>query len=94
MLTVTDEAATAIDGILSSRDLPEEAGVRVTAEFNPDGADTAGPELQLQVVEAPRPGDEIVDGASVYLEPEAAALLDERTLDAEQSGETLRFALR
>lgn len=94
MLTVTDEAATAIDGILASRDLPDEAGVRVTAEFNATSSDSPGPELQLQVVERPQPGDQIVDGASVFLEPEAAALLDERTLDAERSGETLRFALR
>lgn len=94
MLTVTDDAVSAIDGILASRDLPDEAGVRVTAEFNPASSDTAGPELQLQVVEAPQPGDQIVDGASVYLEPEAAALLDERTLDAEQAGDTLRFALK
>ena len=94
MLTVTDDAVTAIDGILATRDLPDEAGVRVTAEFNPGSGDTAGPELQLQVVEAPQPGDQIVDGASVYLEPEAAALLDQRTLDAEKSGETLRFALK
>jgi iron-sulfur cluster assembly protein len=94
MLTVTDDAVTAIDGILATRDLPDEAGVRVTAEFNPGSGDTAGPELQLQVVEAPQPGDQIVDGASVYLEPEAAALLEERTLDAEKSGETLRFALK
>ncbi len=94
MLTITDEAATAIDGILASRDLPDEAGVRVTAEFNPASSDTSGPELQLQVVEAPQPGDQVVDGAPVYLEPEAAALLEERTLDAERSGETLRFALR
>ena len=94
MLTVTDDAVTAIDGILATRDLPDEAGVRVTAEFNPGSGDSAGPELQLQVVEAPQPGDQIVDGASVYLEPEAAALLDQRTLDAEKSGETLRFALK
>ena len=94
MLTVTDDAVSAIDGILATRDLPDEAGVRVTAEFNPGSGDTAGPELQLQVVEAPQPGDQIVDGASVYLEPEAAALLEQRTLDAEKSGETLRFALK
>ncbi|MFN8216614.1 MAG: HesB/YadR/YfhF-family protein [Solirubrobacterales bacterium] len=94
MLTVTDQAATAIDGILASRDLPDEAGVRVSAEFNPANGDTAGPELQLQVVEGPHPGDQVVDGTSVYLEPEVAALLDERTLDAEKSGETLRFEVR
>ncbi|HVO54883.1 MAG TPA: hypothetical protein VMT37_10775 [Solirubrobacterales bacterium] len=93
MLTVTDEAATAIDGILAARDMPEDAGVRVTAEFNPPGDDVA-PEVQLQVVEQPQPGDQVVEGASIYLEPAAALLLDERTLDAERSGETLRFALR
>jgi iron-sulfur cluster assembly protein len=93
MLTITDEAATAIDGILAARDMPNDAGVRVTAEFNPPGW-VADPEVQLQLVEEPRPGDQVVDGAPVYLEAVAAALLDARTLDAERSGDSLRFALR
>ncbi len=94
MLTVTAQAASAIDGILASRDLPDEAGVRVTANFPAPGADSAGPELQLQVVDAPEAGDQVVEGTPVFLEPEAAALLEERTLDAESSGDTLRFALK
>lgn len=94
MLTVTDEAATAIDGILAARDMPGDAGVRVTAEFNPPGGNGGGPEVQLQVVEQPHPGDHLVDGAALFLEPAAAVLLDARTLDAERSGEGLTFALR
>jgi Fe-S cluster assembly iron-binding protein IscA len=94
MLTVTERAATAIDGILSSRDLPDEAGVRVTTEFKPSGDGTApGPEIQMQIVEAPQDGDQVIEQASLYVEPEAANLLDGKTLDAEQSGDTVRFAL-
>jgi iron-sulfur cluster assembly protein len=93
MLTITDEAATAIEGILADRQMPEEAGIRLTAEFNPPGW-VAGPEVQLQLVAEPRPDDLVVDGAPVFLEAVAAALLDQRTLDAERSGEELSFALR
>jgi len=93
MLTVTENAATAIDGILASRDLPDDAGVRVTAETKASADGTAGPEIQMHIVEAPEAGDEVVADASIYIEPEAAALLDGKTLDAERSGDTVRFAL-
>jgi Fe-S cluster assembly iron-binding protein IscA len=94
MLTVTDQAVSAIDSLLASRELPEEAGVRVTADFNPTNSDTPEPQLQLQVVEGPEPGDRVVDGAPVFLEPSAANILENRTLDADLSGDTMRFALR
>jgi Fe-S cluster assembly iron-binding protein IscA len=94
MLIVTDQAASAIDGILASRELPEEAGVRVTTEVPRPEDGTAEPAVQLEVVEAPEAGDQVIEDASVFVEPQAAMLLDDKLLDAEREGNKVQFALR
>jgi Fe-S cluster assembly iron-binding protein IscA len=94
MLAVTETAATAIGGILASRDLPEGAGVRLTRDLGgPDGAGE-DPGIRLDLVTAPEEGDEVVEDAQVFLEPEAARLLEDKTLDAEVAGDEVRFAVR
>ena len=49
-------------------------------------AEQAGPEtnLRLSVVPVPAEDDDVIEeqGARVFLEPEAASLLDEKVLDA------------
>ena len=96
MLAVTSQAASAIDGILAARGKPpDEAGMRITKKANhlPESS-TPMPSLRLEVVEAPKAGDEVLAEAPVFLEPEAAALLDDKLLDADFSGEQVHFALR
>jgi iron-sulfur cluster assembly protein len=93
MLAITEEAAMAIDGIVTARELPEEAGVRLTLHTGgPDGEGQR--EIRLDVVEAPQSGDEVLEEAPVFLEPEAAALLDDKLLDADTSGDQVHFAVR
>jgi iron-sulfur cluster assembly protein len=93
MLAVTEEAASAIDGILASPQMPDEAGMRVTAEtVTEEGAPRT--DLRLTVVEAPEANDQIVEDARIFLEPEAAALLDDKVLDADIAGEQVRFELK
>jgi Fe-S cluster assembly iron-binding protein IscA len=94
MLAVTNQAAAAIDDILSSRELPEEAGVRITTQVDLSGNGTAEPKLQLEVVDAPESGDQVLDEAPVFVEPEAAAMLEDKLLDADVAGEERRFALK
>jgi Fe-S cluster assembly iron-binding protein IscA len=94
MLIVTDQAASAIDGILASRELPEEAGVRVTTEVRAPEDGAAEPAVQLEIVEAPEEGDQVLEDASVFVEPEAAMLLDDKLLDAQRKGNKVQFALR
>jgi Fe-S cluster assembly iron-binding protein IscA len=81
MLTLTDEARTAIQSLTSTPDGPPEAGVRIVAATPPNGA---APELALGMAAAPEPGDQVVDdaGARVFLEPAAATSLEDQTLDA------------
>ena len=93
MLAVTDEAVSAINGILASPEVPDDAGLRITAEPSAADADTQRTEFRLAVVEAPEEDDQVLEGASVFLEPEAAAQLDDKLLDAEITGDQVRFGV-
>jgi len=76
MLTMTDNAATAIRDITSQEAVPPGAGLRIAA-------DEAGDGLVLSLVPQPFEGDQIVDsaGARLFLDRHAAALLDDKELD-------------
>jgi len=93
MLAVTEDAASAIDDILASTDVPDEAGVRITTEIGVTEEGAPRTELRLTVVEAPEASDQVVEDA-VFLEPEAAALLDDKVLDADVVGDQVQFGLK
>jgi iron-sulfur cluster assembly protein len=94
VLTITNEAASAIGRILATREMPDDAGVRITtaAGVSPNGAE--GPAMRMELAEAPVDGDEVLPEAPVFLEPETALLLDDKLLDAEVSAEGTQFTLR
>jgi iron-sulfur cluster assembly protein len=77
MLAVTDSAAMAIRDITSAQEAPEGAGLRISADQTPGS-------LTLSVASEPYEGDQVVtaSGAKVFLDPEAALLLDDKELDA------------
>lgn len=77
MLTLTDSAATEIRTITAAPEIPDDAGVRIAT--TPDGAG-----LTLSLAASPVDGDAVVEdnGARVFLEPTAAGLLDDKSLDA------------
>lgn len=79
MLTLTSGAVQVIKTVTANPELPPETGIRI--ESGVDGSDA----LRLSVAPAPEAGDQVVEeeGARVYLEPEAAQLLDGKTLDAQ-----------
>jgi iron-sulfur cluster assembly protein len=78
MLTITDSAVSAIRGLTSQPDLPVETGLRIMKQ----GA--GGPTFQLALTEGPAAGDQVVEegGARVFLEAAAAAVLEDKALDA------------
>lgn len=93
MLTLTDSAVQVIRTVTSQPELSPQTGLRIATQAEADEAGT----LALAVTEGPVAGDEIVEaqGARVYLEPNAASILDEMTLDAsvdEQGDVTFRLA--
>ncbi|WP_019629923.1 hypothetical protein [Actinomadura atramentaria] len=79
MLTLTTGAVQVIRTVTSDPQLPPDTGIRIESGLN--GSDA----LRLSVAPAPEAGDEVVEseGAKVYLEPEVALLLDDKTLDAQ-----------
>ena len=89
MLTLTQNAAEAVEELIARVPLAEDGGVRIR--------DTGGSEgFELSVVPAPEATDTVVreGGARVFLDETAAAVLDNRVLDAELSKDgAVRFAL-
>jgi hypothetical protein len=95
MLALTPKAASAIDGILDNPEFPDEAGMRITTEIaTPEEGAPPQTELRLAVVDQPETSDQVLEDAPVFLEPEAATLLDDKVLDAEVAGDQVRFNLK
>ena len=71
MLTLTDDATMQIRNIIDSPGAPEGCGVRIAT-------DPASGALSLALAATPAEDDKILDeaGARVFLEPQAAVLLD------------------
>jgi iron-sulfur cluster assembly protein len=93
VLTITPEASQAIRGILDASEAPDGSMFRIA----PQGQDgtAPGPGLALSVIEAPPADDQIVEGeqVAVCLEPSAAAMLDDKELDATVVGEEVNFSI-
>jgi iron-sulfur cluster assembly protein len=80
MLDLTENATSAIRSITGRAELPDDAGLRITSDPSGSGS--------LSVAAGrPEEGDQIVEkeGARVFLEPQAAAILDDKVLDAQLS---------
>ena len=79
MLALTENATNVIPSLGSRRELPEGAGLPIASTASD------GPErLAVWTATAPEAGDEVADngGARVFLERGAAAVLDDKVLDA------------
>jgi Fe-S cluster assembly iron-binding protein IscA len=93
VLTITPEASQAIRGILAASEAPDGSMFRIAPQA--ENGTAPGPGLMLSVIESPPPGDQIVEGeeVSVSVEPTAAALLDDKELDASVIGEQVNFSI-
>jgi Fe-S cluster assembly iron-binding protein IscA len=78
MLTLTENAVRAIRGLTSQQGQAAESGLRIMTSGNQAST------LQLSLAPSPMAGDEVVEaeGARVFLEPAAVAVLDDKALDA------------
>jgi iron-sulfur cluster assembly protein len=91
MLALTQEAATAIRGIVEANELPEESGLRITIE------DATENEAALNLTfSEPEAEDTVVaeEGATVFLDEQAAELLDDKVLDAAVFEDRIAFSIR
>jgi iron-sulfur cluster assembly protein len=93
LLTVTQAAAEALDSIVASADeVPDTAGLRIVqGDAAPDGRATFG----LSLAESPEPSDQVVETghAPVFVDSDAADLLDDQVLDAQITGDHIAFVL-
>ncbi len=89
MLALTDQARKVIKGIVE--EVGEGGGLRITAA-NENNGDTA---LEFELAQSPLEGDEVLheDGAAVFLDPVAAEVLADKTLDVEEHGDHFHFSL-
>lgn len=82
MLTLTDTATAIVNEITHQPGRSESAGLRITTAATPE------PAFEVTAAEQPEPGDQIVTQvveqgqATIYLDAQAAELLDDKVLDA------------
>ena len=91
LLALTDSAVEAVKSIVSSsEEASETSGLRVVAERAGMHAN-----FQLSVVALPAEDDEVVEeqGARVFLEAEAASLLEDKVLDASVEQNQVAFTI-
>jgi iron-sulfur cluster assembly protein len=91
LLALTDSAVQAVKDIVSSSDeIAETGGLRMVAERAGTRAN-----FGLSVVPLPAEDDEVIEeqGVRVFLEPEAASLLDDKVLDASVEQNQVAFTI-
>jgi iron-sulfur cluster assembly protein len=91
VLALTDSAVEAVKAIVeASDDAVDTSGLRMVAEPT-----VLGTNLRLSVVPLPAEDDEVIEdqGARLFLEPDAASLLDDKVLDANVDQGQLAFTL-
>ncbi|TMR15495.1 Fe-S cluster assembly protein HesB [Nonomuraea turkmeniaca] len=81
MLTLTADAVAAIRDLTSQPETPPDTGLRIASS----SGDGPAASLELSISGGPHPDDQVLEaeGARVYLEPAAASILEDKTLDAE-----------
>lgn len=90
MLTVTDNARSAVEDLVQQAGVPAEGGLRIAQASGQPG------NFELALVPAPQPDDQVVDdsGAThVFVEADAAPALDALTLDADPAAQGPGFVL-
>lgn len=88
MLTLTENACTAVHDLAERAGIPQEGGLRI-AESEQRGS------FELSLVAAPVDGDELIEqaGARVFVEPTTAVVLADQELDAAAGAEGTGFLL-
>lgn len=82
MLVITDNASEVIRTISNHPEQPAEGGLRIATQL-----DNGTSQLVVQAAPAPEDGDRVLEkeGARLFLEPDAAEMLDDKILDAKVS---------
>jgi iron-sulfur cluster assembly protein len=93
MLMVTQNAADAIDAVVASAPVSEAAGVRISQSAGAEGQQG----FAISLIEEPPASDQVLDvegeHAPLFVEPAAAAALDDKLLDAQVQDGQIAFVL-
>jgi iron-sulfur cluster assembly protein len=86
VLTLSPSAVEAVDTLLDSPQVPDDAGLRIG---------TDGDSLTLGIAAGPAPDDQVIEegGARVFVDSEAAPMLDNAQLEAGKQGDQIAFGL-
>ncbi|MCB7135223.1 HesB/IscA family protein [Cellulosimicrobium marinum] len=89
MLTLTDNARTAVQDLTTQAGVPEGGGLRIA-----ESTDQAG-SFELALVPAPQPDDEVVENgeAKVFVEAQTVQTLSNLTLDTDPNAQGPSFVL-
>lgn len=81
MLTLTENASSAVRDLTSRAGLPDSGGLRIAESEQQLGS------FELALVPEAVPGDEVIDsgGATVFVSEQTSTLLSDLTLDADPS---------
>jgi iron-sulfur cluster assembly protein len=93
VLTLTSDAAEAVKTIAEALpELPNESGLRIQAQVVGEEGQVS---FDLAMVESPDEGDQVIEeaGARVFVEPDAALILEDKILDATVAGNQVQFSL-
>jgi iron-sulfur cluster assembly protein len=92
VLTLTPTAAEVVRTLVDQSADPDSGGLRIAATES----GVEGVSLELSLVGEPEATDAMVEqeGATVYLDPGAAELLDDKLLDAQVADDHVTFVLR
>lgn len=87
MLSLSPSAVVAVDSLLHRPEVPDDAGLRIRS--------AGESELTIEIAPEPAPGDQVIEqgGARVFVESEAAPMLDNAELDARTEGDQVAFGL-
>ena len=87
MLTLSPAAVEAVDHLLHTPEVPDDAGLRIS----PAGES----QLTIEIAAEPAPGDQVIQdgGARVFVDSEAAPFLADAQLDVRTEGDQVAFGL-
>jgi Fe-S cluster assembly iron-binding protein IscA len=93
MLAMTQNAANAVERMVSQPEVPAGAVVRIVADDHRANGAGAAREVHLELVGKPRPRDLLVEEMRISVEPHSLAFLDDKVLDATVAEEGIEFTL-
>jgi iron-sulfur cluster assembly protein len=87
MLTLSPSAVEAVGSLLQRIEVPDDAGMRIGS--------AGESQFTIEIVGEPAPDDQVIEqgDARVFVDSEAAPMLDHAQLDARREGDQVAFGL-